>query len=187
MLLRLLRLGGSRIDDVDDDDDDDGSIQQSVASEQQNEYLFQPQFHFYSARPWFFAVFCFSGAKSIEHFQVKRSCHKWLSTVMTKSLYVSSNGCFECFLFLTYANLTIMLILNTLTLRKFWNDMLSLLDFGRLRSGCGSVSRAVTSDTRDPRFKSRHRQNFIYQLYITKYKNKEKEAGNGHLKKKFWS
>ena len=29
-------------------------------------------------------------------------------------------------------------------------------------SGCGSVGRAVASDTRDPRFKSSHRQNFIY-------------------------
>ena len=33
-------------------------------------------------------------------------------------------------------------------------------------SGRGSVGRAVASDTRDPRFESQHRQNFIYQLYI---------------------
>ena len=30
--------------------------------------------------------------------------------------------------------------------------------------GCGSVGRAVTSDTRDPRFESQHWQSFIYQL-----------------------
>ena len=34
-----------------------------------------------------------------------------------------------------------------------------------LGSGCGSVGRAVAYDTRDLQFKSRHRQNFIYQLY----------------------
>ena len=33
-------------------------------------------------------------------------------------------------------------------------------------SSCGSDGRAVNSDTRDPHFKSQHRQNFIYQLYI---------------------
>ena len=33
-----------------------------------------------------------------------------------------------------------------------------------LGSGGGSVGRAVTCDTRDPRFKSQHRQSFIYQL-----------------------
>ena len=50
-------------------------------------------------------------------------------------------------------------------------------------SGCGSVGRAVASDTRDPRFKPRHRKSFIYQiiyqLYHRKDENKEKEAGNG--------
>ena len=39
--------------------------------------------------------------------------------------------------------------------------------------GCGSVGRVVASDTRDQRFESRHRQNFIYQLYNRKDKNKE--------------
>ena len=50
------------------------------------------------------------------------------------------------------------------------------LTFG---SGCGSVCRAVASDTRDPRFESRQRQNFIYQFYNRKDESKEKEAGNG--------
>ena len=60
-------------------------------------------------------------------------------------------------------------------------------------SGCGSVGRAVASDTRGPRFESSHRQKFIYILNICllstvfwKDENKEKEAGNGpFLKKKF--
>ena len=50
-------------------------------------------------------------------------------------------------------------------------------------SGCGSVGWAVASDTRDPLFKPRHWQNFIYQLiyqlYNWKDKNKEKGAGKG--------
>ena len=51
-------------------------------------------------------------------------------------------------------------------------------------SGCGSVGRAASSDTRDPRFESRHGQNFICQMYNRKDKNKEKEAWNGPLKNK---
>ena len=43
------------------------------------------------------------------------------------------------------------------------------------------VGRAVASDTRDPRFKSRYRLNFIYQLYDRKYENKVKEAGMANL------
>ena len=31
-------------------------------------------------------------------------------------------------------------------------------------SGCGSVGRAVATDTRDPRFKPRHRQSFIHRI-----------------------
>ena len=48
-----------------------------------------------------------------------------------------------------------------------------------LGSGSGSVGRVVASDTRDLQFQSRHRQNFIYQLYKRKDKTKSKEAGNG--------
>ena len=33
-------------------------------------------------------------------------------------------------------------------------------------NGCGSVGRAVASDTRGPRFESSHRQKFIYTLNI---------------------
>ena len=41
---------------------------------------------------------------------------------------------------------------------------LSLQQILLLGSGCGSVGRAVASDTRDPRFKSSHRQTFIEHL-----------------------
>ena len=58
-------------------------------------------------------------------------------------------------------------------------------------SGCGSVGRAVASNTRGPRFESSHRQKKLYiywtfvycQLCIEKTK-KEKEAGNGPFLKK---
>ena len=57
--------------------------------------------------------------------------------------------------------------------------------------GCGSVGRAVASNTRGPRFESSHRQNFIFILNICllstvfwKDENKEKEAGCGPFKKK---
>ena len=51
-------------------------------------------------------------------------------------------------------------------------------------SGCGTVGRSVASDTRNLQFGSRHRPNFIYQLYNRKDENKEKEAGNGPSSKK---
>ena len=51
-------------------------------------------------------------------------------------------------------------------------------------SGCGSVGREVASDTRDPRFESRHRQNFFYQLHNRKDENNEREAMNGPSLKK---
>ena len=53
-------------------------------------------------------------------------------------------------------------------------------------SGCGSVGRAVASDTRGPRFESSHRQKIILNIYCQLYwkdENKEKEAGNGPFKK----
>ena len=63
--------------------------------------------------------------------------------------------------------------------------------FPRKSSGCGSVGRAVTSDTRGPRFESSHWQKFIHILNICllstvywKDENKEKEAGNGPFLKK---
>ena len=53
-------------------------------------------------------------------------------------------------------------------------------------SGCGSVGRAVASNTRGRRFESSHRQKFIFTLNIcllstvySKDKNKGKEAGYG--------
>ena len=41
-------------------------------------------------------------------------------------------------------------------------SLFCLSNFGVLGSGCGSVGRAVASDTRGLRFESSHRQNFIY-------------------------
>ena len=56
------------------------------------------------------------------------------------------------------------------------------LDMG---SGCGSVGRAVDSDTRDPRFDSSHRQNFIEHLFIIncieKTKINKKRPGMAHF------
>ena len=54
-------------------------------------------------------------------------------------------------------------------------------------NGYGSVGRAVASNTRDPRFESRYRQNFIYQLhnqFTEKTKLKKKRSGMAHLKNK---
>ena len=60
------------------------------------------------------------------------------------------------------------------------------VDLIMINSGCGSVGRAVASDTRCPRFKSSHLQKFIFLLNICllstvfwKDENKEKEAGYG--------
>ena len=60
-----------------------------------------------------------------------------------------------------------------------------------LGSGCGSVGRAVASDTRGPLIESSHRQKiclystFVYcQLCIAKTKIKGKEAGDGPFFKK---
>ena len=48
---------------------------------------------------------------------------------------------------------------------------------------CGSVGRAVASNTRDPRFESSHWQKIIYIEHLftvyRKDENKEKEARNG--------
>ena len=38
----------------------------------------------------------------------------------------------------------------------------------RLGSGCGSVGRAVASDTRGPWFESGHRQDFVMNLFTVK-------------------
>ena len=53
-------------------------------------------------------------------------------------------------------------------------------------SGCGSVGRAIASDTRDPQFKSINWLSFIYQLYIRKEENEEKKARNGPSLKKLY-
>ena len=54
-------------------------------------------------------------------------------------------------------------------------------------SGCGSVGRAVTSNTRSPQFESSQRQTFTQNIFYCqlywKDENKEKEAGKGPFKK----
>ena len=54
-----------------------------------------------------------------------------------------------------------------------------------LGSGCGSVARAVASDTRDARFESSRRQTFIEHLFtvnfVEKMKIKKKRPGMAHL------
>ena len=62
----------------------------------------------------------------------------------------------------------------------------SIQSYAQVGSGCGSVGKAVASDTRGLRFESSHRQKFIYILNICllstvywKDENKEKEAGDG--------
>ena len=55
-----------------------------------------------------------------------------------------------------------------------------------LGSGCGSVGRAVASNSRGKLFESSHRQKFILNVYCQLYwkdENKEKEAWNGLFKK----
>ena len=51
-----------------------------------------------------------------------------------------------------------------------------------LCSGCGSIGRAAASNTRDPQFKSRHRQNFIYQLFNRKDLCLAEPLANGQRK-----
>ena len=54
-------------------------------------------------------------------------------------------------------------------------------------SGCGSVGRAVTSNSRGLRFESCHQQKFKFNILpstVLKRQNKEKEAGKGPFKKR---
>ena len=71
--------------------------------------------------------------------------------------------------------------------------MKSTLDFGRHEikiswgSGCGSVGRAVASNSRGPWYKSRHWQKIYIEHFIVncieKTKIKKKRPGRAHLKK----
>ena len=63
-------------------------------------------------------------------------------------------------------------------------DLMSRENSKYVGSGGGSVGIVVTSDTRDPQFKSPHWQNLIYQLYIQnteQTKIKKKMPGMAHL------
>ena len=64
-----------------------------------------------------------------------------------------------------------------------------MVNFVFMGSGCGSVGRAVASNTRGPGFESSHRQ-LLLNIYLLltvcrKDENKEKEAGNGPIFKKY--
>ena len=65
---------------------------------------------------------------------------------------------------------------------KAWQLMLAKNYSGDSGSGCGSVGRAVASDTRGPRFESSHWQTGIPDIYLRNVEKttiKRKEAGNG--------
>ena len=54
-------------------------------------------------------------------------------------------------------------------------------------SGCGSVERAVASNTRGPWYESSHRQYFITNIFTVnclKNENKKKRPGMAHFLKK---
>ena len=60
--------------------------------------------------------------------------------------------------------------------------LINFFNKGLVGSGCGSVGRAVPSDTRDLRFEFCHRQNFIFPLCNkTIEKTKIKKMGMAHL------
>ena len=61
-------------------------------------------------------------------------------------------------------------------------EVLSFFETGA-EWGSGSIGKAVTSDTRDPQFKSNNRHNLSTNCTLEKTK-KEKEAGNGPSLKK---
>ena len=68
---------------------------------------------------------------------------------------------------------------SNFTFKKLLLNSVTEVLMGRV---CGSVGRVIASYIRDPRFESRYQQNFIYQMYNCK--SKEKEAGNGPSLKK---
>ena len=53
-------------------------------------------------------------------------------------------------------------------------------------SGCGSIGRAVASNTRDPRFEFSHQQTFIEHLFtvncVEKTKIKKKRSDMAHFR-----
>ena len=61
---------------------------------------------------------------------------------------------------------------------QLWLARKVILKWKPLVSGCGSVGRAVTSYTRDPQFKSSHRQILFTFMCIKKHTEKIKEAEN---------
>ena len=84
------------------------------------------------------------------------------------------------------AILSIDLFFTPFSRLSIFVQQLIKIDLTFLGSGCGSVGRAVASNTRGPQFESSHRQkNYLYIKHLFtvncdwKDENKEKEAGNG--------
>ena len=82
----------------------------------------------------------------------------------------------------------------TLTSDENVNNEIGGKDFHLDGSGCGSVGRAVASDTRDLRFESCHRQTFLWKICqlstLLKTKIKKKRPGMPHFLQKrfsFWT
>ena len=112
------------------------------------------------------------------------------------SLSLSLSLLFSFFLFVSLSITRWLHHVATITITSedffsltFLSFLLIVPDLGS-RSGGRSVGRAVTSDSRGPRFESSHQQKFILSIYCQLYwkdENKEKEAGNGPLKQeKLW-
>ena len=80
---------------------------------------------------------------------------------------VSSNPGIECFTFVVKLFEGTKIKLRKPILQKILENsglcrVHQNIDAIKMRSGCGSVGRAVASDTRGPRFVSSHRHKFIY-------------------------
>ena len=75
----------------------------------------------------------------------------------------------------------------TLNLWKSFKNLPCLLIHFGLGSGCGSVGKAVASNTRSQRLKSSHEQNFRLNIFTVNCKNKRKMwPGKAHLNNSLW-
>ena len=57
------------------------------------------------------------------------------------------------------------------------SQVMDVVDMLKLGSGCGSVGRAIASNSGDYRVKSQHQQKGTYQLFISIEKMKIKKRG----------
>ena len=73
-----------------------------------------------------------------------------------------------------------IIIISGMTAEKILNKK-ETQKFKTVGQWFGSVGRAVSSDSRGPRFESSHRRKVISNIYFICFENKEKEAWNGPL------